>query len=85
MNIAKYFVLFCIVASGHADEDWVDFTDMVMEIQEYCQDRENVTLEFDVSSEEDEINHSDNYEWKCMLECVASELGVVSFFLKKIN
>jgi hypothetical protein len=77
MNVAKCLLLVVgIVVFVDAQEDFHSFTASVMEIQEYCNEKENVTMEFEFSAEV--LHEADNHEWKCMLECVASELGIVS-------
>jgi hypothetical protein len=83
MNVAKCLILCFLVVSVRAQESFQGFMDVVMEIQEFCEERENVTMEFEFSSEE--LRGSDNREWKCMLECVASELGIVRRVLKRIS
>ena len=60
------------------DENIKNFMDHVIEVQTYCENRENVTYDFDSSSED---TFSETKEWKCMLECVVSELGIVSIYL----
>ncbi|KAG5667147.1 hypothetical protein PVAND_015144 [Polypedilum vanderplanki] len=70
----KFLFFFAIFTIAIAQEDLHDFTESVMAIQEYCEEKENVTMEFEFSSEE--FQEADNHEWKCMLECVATELGI---------
>jgi hypothetical protein len=82
MRAIEYFLVLWIVASVKAeinldvDEMKVnEFVEQILEIQSYCEEKENVTEPYDFSSDE---AFPETYEWKCMLECVASNLGVVS-------
>ena len=82
MRVFEYFLLLWIIA-GVKSEINVDvdemkaneFVEQIMEIQAYCEEHENVTESFDFSSDD---AFPETYEWKCMLECVASNIGVVS-------
>lgn len=82
MRFIEYFLLLWIVASVKAeinlDVDEMranEFIDQIMEIQAYCEEQENVTESFDFST--DDV-FPETYEWKCMLECVAANIGIVS-------
>lgn len=57
------------------------FTGHVKHIQDYCLIKENVTNSGGSSEEEEEEISDKIHEWHCFLECVASEMGIVSFFL----
>lgn len=72
MNLVNFLLLLlpaviCTNAQG-------DITDPIIAIQDYCHEKENVTIDVDYSSEDIQ---PETYEWKCMLECIAEELGVV--------
>lgn len=72
-----YFVTFVsAVEVITEDQRLQDFMDHVIEIQAFCESKENATVNDDLDSNED---FQESHEWKCTLECVATELGIVSF------
>lgn len=82
MRFIEYFLLLWVAVSANSDINLdVDemraneFVEQIMEIQAYCEEQENVTESIDFSAED---AFPETYEWKCMLECVAANIGIVS-------
>jgi hypothetical protein len=67
-------VLFSIYSCAKSEGN--DYMDHVSEVQEYCEIRENFTTQNSANSVEETM--IETYEWKCMMECMATELGIVS-------
>lgn len=77
------FFLFSIAFALNSDEvdryeQMQQFTEQVQKIQDYCLVKENITRTGGSSEEQEEEISEKVYEWHCFLECVASEMGIVS-------
>jgi PBP/GOBP family len=75
ISLKYLFLLIFLISQTFADAKFEEFLNYAQEVAEFCKEKENFTLEYDYLLED---TFPDNYELKCLMECVAEELQIVS-------